>query len=76
MKENRKEVEIVTCCPFCGHANFIAVNEMDYLDWDDGELTQVAFPYLSVYEREALINGICEKCIKEKFPREEDEEFF
>ena len=47
---NYKEVSVVTTCPFCGHANFVEVNEDDYLDWSDGTLAQVAFPYLSADE--------------------------
>ena len=62
MKINYKEVMVVTRCPFCGRANEVEVNEMDYLDWQDGALAQNAFPYLSADEREALISGICPKC--------------
>lgn len=67
MKINNKEITIVTRCPFCGKANFIEVNEMDYLDWSDGELAQVAFPYLSADEREMLISGICPTCWDKMF---------
>lgn len=74
MKVNNKEIIIVTSCPFCGHANEIAVNESDYWDWEDGELTQVAFPYLSANEREALINGTCPTCSAKMFPPEPEEE--
>lgn len=62
MKINYKEVTISTACPFCGHANFVEVNESDYWDWQDGELVQRAFPYLTPDEREMLISGICPKC--------------
>lgn len=61
-RTNNKEVTIVTVCPFCGHANFIEVNEADYWDWQDGMLVQDAFPYLSANEREMLISGICPTC--------------
>lgn len=75
MKINNKEITVVTRCPFCGRANEIAVNESDYWDWEDGELTQVAFPYLSANEREALINGTCSTCSAKMFPPEpEDDE--
>ena len=66
-KMNYKEVSIVTKCPFCGHANFVEVNKNDYLDWQDGELAQNAFPYLSADEREMLISGICNQCWDEMF---------
>lgn len=59
---NYKEVCVVTQCPFCGRGNEVEVNEADYWDWSDGELAQVAFPYLSADEREMLITGICGKC--------------
>ena len=75
-KINYKEITVVTRCPFCGRANEIEVNEMDYLDWEDGKLVQNAFPYLSAEERETLISGICPKCWDETFGEDdEDEEF-
>lgn len=67
MKTNMKEIEVVTVCPICGCANFVFVNEMDYLDWQDGELVQDAFPYLSADEREMLISGICPDCWENMF---------
>jgi len=72
MKENKKEYIIVTVCPFCGHINEIGVNEDDYWDWQDGELVQNAFPYLSADEREVLISGLCYDCQSDLF--EDDEE--
>ncbi len=73
-KINYKEVTVVTACPFCGHANEVEVNEIDYLDWQDGMLVQDAFPYLSANEREKLISGICPTCWDKMFPHKEDEE--
>lgn len=67
MKINKKETTIVTTCPFCGHTNFIEVNESDYFDWDDGALIQNAFPYLSADEREMLKTGICPTCWEKMF---------
>ena len=72
MKINYKEVCVVTACPFCGHAHEVEVNEMDYLDWQDGELAQNAFPYLSADEREMLISGICPTCWDEMFGSNEE----
>lgn len=74
MKENLHEVCVVTCCPFCGKGHEIEVNEIDYLDWQDGEHAQNAFPYLSANEREMLISGICPDCWDKMFGQEEDEE--
>lgn len=74
MKENLHEVCVVTRCPFCGKGHEIEVNEIDYLDWQDGEHAQNAFPYLSANEREMLISGICPDCWDKMFGQEEDEE--
>lgn len=71
---NYKEISVITRCPFCGHANFVEVNEDDYLDWQDGKLVQDAFPYLSADEREMLISGICPKCWDSMLPPDPDEE--
>lgn len=66
-KINYKEVCVVICCPFCGRGNEVEVNENDYFDWDDGASAQVAFPYLSKYEREMLISGTCPTCWDKMF---------
>ena len=71
---NYREVTIITTCPFCGHANEIEVNEADYWNWQNGELVQNAFPYLTASKREMLISGICPKCWAKTFGEEEDEE--
>lgn len=75
MKINYKEVCVVTSCPFCGRANEIEVNEMDYFDWDDGMSAQDAFPYLSAEEREMLISGICPTCWNKTFNDSEEESY-
>lgn len=67
MKINYKEISVVTRCPFCGKAHFTEMNEMDYLDWQDGALIQDVMPYLSAQEREHLISGICEDCWNKMF---------
>lgn len=73
MKINYKEVCVVTRCPMCGRGNEIEVNEIDYLDWDDGMHAQDAFPYLSAEEREMLISGICPICWGKMFDGDDDE---
>ena len=65
---------VVTCCPFCHKAHEVAVNEMDYLDWQDGKLAQDAFPYLSASDREMLITGIDDECWNGMFGTGEEEE--
>jgi hypothetical protein len=67
IKINYKEVCVVTRCPFCGRGNEINVNESDYWAWEDGELVQNAFPYLSADEREMLVSGICPTCWDKMF---------
>ena len=66
-KINYKEITVVCPCPFCGSATEVEVNENDYWDWQDGELAQIAFPYLNPDEREILISGICKDCWRETF---------
>ena len=72
MKINHKEVCVFTTCPFCGRENEVEVNHMDYLDWQNGELAQDAFPYLSANEREMLISGCCPRCCDKMFWSEEE----
>ncbi len=74
-KINYKEVCVVTRCPFCGRGNEVEVNENDYWDWQDGELAQIAFPYLSADEREMLISGICPTCWDSMFGSVEEDDF-
>ena len=73
MKDNFTCV-ITTDCPFCGKTHYIEVKAKDYLAWQDGELVQDAFPYLSADEREMLISGICPSCWDGMFSENEDEE--
>lgn len=65
---------VLTSCPFCGKTHEVLVNEDDYYDWQDGELAQNAFPYLSADEREMLITGICPTCWDGMFDDEEEDE--
>lgn len=66
---------INTTCPFCGKTTPIQIRRVaDYHAWQNGELVQNAFPYLSADEREMLISGICPTCWEGMFGGEEDEE--
>lgn len=66
---------INTTCPFCGKTTPVQIRRVaDYHAWQNGELAQNAFPYLSANEREMLISGICPSCWDNMFPPEEDEE--
>lgn len=60
-------VTISIDCPFCGNTHYVIVKEADYRRWQDGELVQKAFPYLSATEREQLISQICPNCQKDIF---------
>ena len=55
-------IKIETMCPFCGKKHVVTVKSEDYDKWENGELIQRAFPYLTPSEREALITGICDDC--------------
>ena len=69
-----RDYYVTTVCPFCGKIADVAVNFVDYVAWQNGELAQRAFPYLSADEREMLITGICPHCWNSMFGGEEDEE--
>ena len=55
-------IKIETMCPFCGKKQIVTVKSEDYDKWENDELVQIAFPYLTPSEREALITGICDDC--------------
>lgn len=74
MKKNYKEIRLTTSCPFCGEVHSVWVNEVDYAAWQDGELAQNAFPYLTAEQREVLISGICPTCWDGMFGIPEDDE--
>ena len=65
-------ITLTTYCPFCGATNYVLVREEDYIAWQNGELAQIAFPYLSTDEREMLISGICPACWDEMFGSDEE----
>ena len=64
----------ITTCPFCGKETAITFLSEDYTAWQNGELAQNAFPYLSAEEREMLISGICPTCWEKTFGVDEAEE--
>jgi len=64
---------INTTCPFCGKTTPVQIRRVaDYRAWQDGELAQNAFPYLSADEHEMLISGICPTCWDEMFGSDEE----
>lgn len=48
----------------------ISFNANDWQRWQEGELIQVAMPYLSDAEREMMISEICETCFDAMFPED------
>jgi len=60
---------------FSGKINEMELNitSEQYLNWENGELVQNAFPQLNSEEREFLISGVTPKEWKEVFGEEEDE---
>ena len=67
-------MEVLLICPFCGAEHSVMVEMEDYFAWQDGELAQKAFPYLSATEREQLISHICPECQDKIFGIDEDED--
>ena len=63
---------VSTTCPFCGEEHIVFVNEDDFNAWQNGELAQNAFPYLTADSREMLISGICPDCWNGMFGSGED----
>lgn len=64
-----EEYEIIRKSPFSGKTNsmVITMNIDDYEAWQDGQLIQVALPYLTADEREFLMTGITPEEWEEAF---------
>ena len=43
-------IKIETMCPFCGKKQIVTVKSEDYDKWENGELLQIAFSYLTPSE--------------------------
>lgn len=63
---------INTTCPICKKDHPVNVRAEDYEAWQNGELVQNAFPYLSAEARELLITGICPDCWDSMFAEDEE----
>ena len=61
-------------CPICGKEHFVTVGEEGFRKWQNGEMAQDAFPYLSLSEREQIISNICPECQVKIFKDDEDED--
>ena len=64
---------ISTACRHCGTLHDIDAPTRGWIDWQEGELIQVAMPTLTAEERELLISGTCDTCWDKMFPPENDE---
>ena len=62
MKDFANVIYVGRVCPFCGNYHRVVVKEEDYWAYEDGELIQNAFPYLTADEREIIKTGICPDC--------------
>lgn len=65
-----EKISVFTVCPYCGCDNKVRVFKDDLIKWENGELAQKAFPYLSADEREMLISGYCPICWDKMFGTE------
>ena len=60
-------MEINVNCVECGESHNITVDRMDYFHFQQGELPQHAFPYLSSTDQQLLVSKICGECFEEMF---------
>lgn len=74
METPQKQFGITTRCPMCGESDVVPVRLADYILWKQGELAQVAMPYLTPAQREQLITGVCSPCWEAMWEDEDDEE--
>ena len=60
-----------TTCRVCLNQVEMQVHIEDVTAWENGELIQIAMPYLTPDEREVLISGTCGPCFDRMFGGEE-----
>lgn len=63
-------INIAIRCKVCKEDQVIRISEADLKKWQDGELVQNAFPYLSADQHELFITGFCGKCYDNLFKEE------
>lgn len=54
-------------CMVCGEWSTVVVDDVDYYNWRDGTLIQVAMPYLNADSCELLMTGTHPECWEEMF---------
>jgi hypothetical protein len=57
-------------CPECGKHKVFEVSSAALVRYLEGAHVQVAFPEMSVDDRERFISGICPRCWNKIFPDE------
>lgn len=65
-------IELDTICPRCRKHTTLVVDESAHDMWKSGAYIQVAFPELSVDQREMMITGYCGSCWDILFPDEDE----
>lgn len=71
---NNPEEDELEChfqCRQCDQSKMITVLKIEYVSWNNGAFTQVAFPNLSNSDREMFISGTCDVCWAELFSSKE-----
>jgi hypothetical protein len=58
-------------CLECGEGSVVEVDPWQYKAWRDGTLIQVAFPDMSIADRELLISGTHPECWDKMVTNEE-----
>lgn len=67
------DVSLIIRCRMCGIDHRVMVNSAHLDDYENGELVQNAFPYLTPDERELFISRTCGKCFDKMFGGEDSE---
>lgn len=60
-------------CRKCMKYVYLSIDSRGFENWKNGQLIQIAMPYLTRDEREILISRICGPCFDEIFSPEESE---
>jgi hypothetical protein len=73
-KQILEERILIGCrCVFCNNTTEpISVFPDDFAKWQEGELAQRAFPYLTPDQREILISEICPECFNKMISNVEE----
>ena len=63
-----KTIMIVkTTCPICDQEHRLAADGDEYMTWLEGTPVQLAFPKMTVEDRERLQSGTCPECWNKMF---------